>query len=324
VSVPSPRVTVVIPCYNAAAHIVETLESVRGQTFQDHEVVLVNDGSPDTPELEAAIEPFREQIRYLAQENRGPGGARNSGIRAARGEWVAFLDSDDVWLPDFLAGQFAVLAADPSLDMVYADALLFGDTPHDGKTFMELSPSRGPVTFEALVSLRCMVITSCVVARRSSLIEAGLFDERFFHSEDFDLWVRLAHRGGRIGYQRRVLARHRAHAASLGATENSLISGQMRISEKLLETLPLSNPERALLLRHTEWCRAHLRLRESKQLLLTGRYGEASRALADADRVLRSWKLRLSRVGLRLAPALVRRLYLTRQGASMASASQEG
>src|ERR1017187_357681 len=97
----TPTVSVVIPAYNTAPFITEALESVFAQTFRSFEVIVINDGSPDVVELEQAITPYREQILYLQQENRGLAGARNTGIHHARGKYVAFLDSDDCWLPDY-------------------------------------------------------------------------------------------------------------------------------------------------------------------------------------------------------------------------------
>src|SRR5947209_18801381 len=101
----APAVSVIIPAYNAAQYIGEALDSVFAQTFTDYEVIVVNDDSPDTAELERALAPYRERVVYIKQENRGPGGARNTAILKARGECVALLDSDDVWLPTFLAEQ---------------------------------------------------------------------------------------------------------------------------------------------------------------------------------------------------------------------------
>src|ERR1051326_8460176 len=101
----SPIVSVIIPAYNAAAFIGETLDSVYAQTFKDFEVVVVNDGSPDTDELERALERYAAKLRYLKQDNQGAAAARNTGITAARGEFVAFLDADDMWLPAFLEKQ---------------------------------------------------------------------------------------------------------------------------------------------------------------------------------------------------------------------------
>jgi len=95
----SPLVSVIIPAFNAAGHIVGALESVFAQSFTNYEVILANDGSPDTERLEQVIQPCISRITYLTQENRGPSAARNLGIRHARGEWLAFLDSDDAWLP---------------------------------------------------------------------------------------------------------------------------------------------------------------------------------------------------------------------------------
>src|SRR5258708_13916994 len=117
-------VSVVIPVYNSANNIAEALNSVLNQTFSKYEIIVVNDGSPDTPLLKRALEPFRQRIRYIQQENQGPSGARNAGILAARGKYVAFLDSDDRWLPSHLASQIEVLDARPSLALIYADALL--------------------------------------------------------------------------------------------------------------------------------------------------------------------------------------------------------
>src|SRR4051794_10243350 len=104
----APVVSVIIPAYNSAAYIAEAVDSVLRQTFDDYEIVVVNDGSSDTDQLERVLREYdrcADRLIYLKQENRGPGGARNAGIRRARGRFVALLDSDAVWLPDFLAEQ---------------------------------------------------------------------------------------------------------------------------------------------------------------------------------------------------------------------------
>src|SRR5215204_4079119 len=118
----TPRVSVIIPAYSAAQFIGATLESVFAQTYADYEVVVVNDGSPDTAELEEVLKPYAQRINYITHENRGLSGARNTGIRAARGEFVALLDADDLWEPHYLERQFAELDRRPELDVVYANA----------------------------------------------------------------------------------------------------------------------------------------------------------------------------------------------------------
>src|SRR5277367_5736878 len=123
----SPKVSVIIPTYKTADLIAGCLDSVFAQTYSDFEAMVVNDGSPDTPELEKALQPYMDRIVYIKQENKRAAGARNNAIRQARGEYVAFLDSDDTWLPNHLAAQMKLVADDPALDLVYANALLVGD-----------------------------------------------------------------------------------------------------------------------------------------------------------------------------------------------------
>src|ERR1700730_2251989 len=121
----APLISVIIPAYNVASYIDETLGGVFAQTFTDFEVIIVNDGSPDTEEFERAIQPYRESICYLKQENRGASGARNTGLRAARGELIAFLDADDLWSPNYLAEQLRFMR-EFDCDLACADAMISG------------------------------------------------------------------------------------------------------------------------------------------------------------------------------------------------------
>ena len=308
-----PLVSVIIPAYNAAAYIGGALASVFAQTFEDYEVIVVNDGSPDTPALERALAPYDGRIVYVEQENRGPSGARNTAIGVARGRYVALLDSDDEWLPEYLAEQVRMFEAEPRLDMVYADAELFGDSSLAGKTFMEGAPSRGPVTFESLLRYESSIITSGTVARKQALVEAGLFDEAFVRCEDFDLWLRLAHRGGRISYQRRVLARHRAHAESLAADAIRMVEAQVGVLEKSLRLLPLTAAQRELIERQLLNCSAQIDLERGKRHFAAGEYGPAAQALRRANDFYRSRKLRLVLWALRAAPGVLSSVARARQ-----------
>src|SRR5262245_35449898 len=109
-----PEVSVIIPAYNAAADIGDALASVFEQTITACEVILVNDGSPDTPALERAIAPYSSRLRYIVQPNAGAAGARNTGILAAHAPCLAFLDADDRWEPTFLASQLTYLRQRPA------------------------------------------------------------------------------------------------------------------------------------------------------------------------------------------------------------------
>jgi glycosyltransferase involved in cell wall biosynthesis len=311
----SPAVSVVVPAYNVASFIAEALESVYAQTFKDYEVIIVNDGSPDTEELERALAPYRGRLVYLRQENAGPSAARNAGIRRARGRYVALLDGDDEWLPTYLEEQLEALAE--GLDLVYCDALLFGEGELVGRTFMETCPSRGPVTVESLLAQRCTVITSCVVARREALCAVGLFNEEYRRSEDFDLWVRMAHAGARLGYQRKVLARHRMRGDSLAADTTRMHEAAIGVYTDLARTLELTQREREAATAELTNYEFDLALARAKRELSAGEYARAAEEFSRARDLrratgLRSLKLRLVLLCLSAAPRLTRRFYLRR------------
>src|SRR6185436_3280231 len=236
----SPAFSVIIPAYNAVHFITDALNSVFEQTFNDYEVIVVNDGSPNTVDLELLLRPYMDRVVYLKQHNKGPGAARNLGIRQAKGTYVALLDSDDRWLPNHLAEMMTVLEEDPTLDLIYADALNFGDQMTPPQPVMETNPSYGAVNFESLVEEQCCVISSCVVARRRALVEVGLFDENLIYGEDFDLWLRLAHCGKRIDYLRNVHSLRRSHDGNLTYDTIRSYQGQVDVLKKLTRELDLS------------------------------------------------------------------------------------
>jgi glycosyltransferase involved in cell wall biosynthesis len=305
----TPLVSVVIPAYNAAEYIAEALDSVFVQSFKNYEVIVVNDGSPDSEQLEQVLTPYRDRIVFIKQPNRGPSGARNTAIQAARGKYVAMLDSDDAWLPKFLEEQVSALEADETVDLVYADARSIGQTPLAGLTFLESTSSQSPVTFESLLKWESSLLTTSVVARTESLVNAGLFDERFLRSEDFDLWLRVIHRGGRIECNPSVLARHRVHDASLSSSYPEMVKSQMRVFKKIEEELTLTPELKRVVASQLTKCEAHLRLHEGKRLFLNGNFGQALELLTHANADLKSFKLRLAIIGLRVAPNQLCRLY---------------
>lgn len=309
---PSPRVSVIMPAYNVALYIGEALESVFAQTFKDYEVIVVNDGSPDTAELERALAPYSARLIYLKQENRGVSAARNAGLRAARGEFVAHLDPDDLWEPEYLAAQLAAFEREPSLDVIYPNALIFGDAPEAGLRFMDWCASEGEVTIESLFGRRCHVMCS-VTARRAALVRAGLFDEELRCSEDFDLWLRVLKSGGRIGYQRGVLARYRRRAASHTSDAAWLGASLLRVLDKAERTLDLTERERAALDEMRRGVSADLDLQEGKSAFFRGDCEAALARLRAANAQLRSRKLALVIFLLRLSPRWLRRAYDLRE-----------
>ena len=311
----TPFFSIVIPAYNVAHLIVDALTSIFAQTNDDYEIIVVNDGSPDTPQLEQALQPYRDGILYITRPNGGPAAARNSGILAAKGEYIAFLDSDDQWLPTHLAQMREVLERDPTLALVYGDTVNFGDLAEVGATTMGANPSEGLATFESLVLGKCTVVSSTVVARRQALLDAGLFDESFIQGEDFDLWARVAYHGGRIDYRKHIHARRRIHKGNLTSDTIASFGGQVRALRKLMNELDLPEDLRKEMQKEVEKCDAAMALQKCKQELVARRYDEAVVELRRANAAYRSRKLQLVLYLMRTMPRLVRQMYLkqTRQ-----------
>src|ERR1044072_7967263 len=284
--------SVVIPAYNAAHLISDALKSVFAQTTNDYEIIVVNDGSPDTAEFEKALEPYLNDITYIRRANGGPAAARNAGILAAKAEFIAFLDADDQWEPTHLAEMREFLQSDPSLDLVYGDAVIFGESAKKGVTTMDTNPSEGPATFESLVLCKCTVIGSTVVARRQTLIDAGLFDESFMQGEDFEVWARIAYRGGGIDYRKHIHARRRIHKNNLTSDIVGSFGGQVRALRKFMTELDLPESLRKDMERELEKCDAEIALEKCKQQLVARRYEEAVVELERANAAYRSRKLR--------------------------------
>lgn len=304
----SPAVSVIIPTYNTAEYIGQALDSVLAQTFKDYEIIVINDGSPDTEELERVLAPYRERIVYLKQENRGVGGARNAGIQVARGPLIAQLDPDDLWEPDYLEVQVAAMRSDPTIDLLYPNALIFGDAPDAGRNFMDICPSEGEVTFESLVTQRCTVM-ACITARREMIVRAGMFDETLRSSEDFDLWLRVVKLGGRISYHRRVLARYRRRRGSHTSDPVWMYGNFLKVLDKAGQTMALTTAERETLERERLRQRAMLRLYEGKRAFFEGEVKAAIDGLAEANTFFRSRKTALVLWFLRFAPRLLRGAY---------------
>jgi len=304
----SPMVSVIMPAYLVTKYIGEAITSVLNQTFTDYEIFVVNDGSPDTAELELALSPFRNRIVYSSQPNSGCSAARNAALREARGKYIALLDGDDLWEPDYLSVQVALLEANPAIDVLYPDALIFGDTPDAGKTFMEVLPSNGEVTTEALVTQRCTVMIS-VTAKRETVVRAGMFDERLMGSEDFDLWLRILHCGGQIAYHRRMLVHYRRRPDSLSADPVRMCQQILKVLEYAEARNNLTKTESDALRQQIRRFRALASFHEGKRDLFAGNTLSAISKLRNANIFLRSPKISLALMILRTSPQLLLQAY---------------
>jgi glycosyltransferase involved in cell wall biosynthesis len=189
-----PRVSVIIPTYNRASVVSEAIQSVLEQTFTDYETIVVDDGSTDnTRELVRKLDNGSGNIRYIYQTNRGVSAARNHGISLAKGDYVAFLDSDDKWLPEKLHIQVQALDKNPEYGMAYSYFLRVSNSgdviKESGKARTRLS---GWIYPEILFIKGTAIQTSTVIVRTCVLREIGGFDEKMRICEDLDLWRRIA------------------------------------------------------------------------------------------------------------------------------------
>ena len=310
-----PVVSVIIPAYNAAKYIGEALNSVFDQTFRSHESIVINDGSPDTVELERELQASSGNVRYIKQANRGAAAARNAGLLCARGEYVAFLDADDRWLPNFLQEQIEFLKLNDA-DFVFADAVLCGETPLAGRTFMQLEPPKSAVTPESLLAVDVAVLTSAVLARKQPIFDVGLFDETIKRGHDFELWFRLAKAGIRFAHNPKVLAEYRVVANGLSGNALSQLCRTLSVLETVKAKGTLTQSEDAALNLNMQRTRAALALECGKEKLLGGDFEGALQSLEEAKRYRPSLKLQLVSLGVRIAPETVRRLCQRRVGAT--------
>ena len=311
-----PKISVVIPAYNSAEFIDETLASVAAQKFREHEMIVVNDGSPDTERFERAIRNRLEDIIYIRQHSAGAGAARNTAIREARGDIIAFLDADDVWLPEFLSSQYVFMQRN-AFDMVYCDAVMFGMRSAYRRTFMETAPSAGEANFESILDLRCNVITSGTMVRKHALVDAGLFESERVRAHDFHLWLRIAKKGYRIGYQRKPLLKYRVHLDSLSGDSVSRVEREINAFERVRRTIDLEPGESEIVRRRIAGLEADLAVEQGKAFLLRGDYSEAAAAFRVANRHRRSVKLSIITLLTRLAPATLLRFYRSARSADI-------
>lgn len=303
-----PQVSVIIPGYNVAPYIAETLESVLAQIFRDFEIILINDGSPDSQEFEKNLQPFFDEIIYAKQENSGASRARNAAICLARGELIAFLDGDDLWFPEFLESQTNFLEIN-NLDMVYCDALLFGKHYNSDETYMKTALSNGVVSPISLLSAECNVITSGTILRKTVLEKTGLFDVTLPFMQDFDLWFRLAKAGVKISYQRKVLAKYRVRAEGLSGSNVERAWRNIRALTVVEQKHKLSSFEREAWEKQMSLSNAEYETEKGKLCLTMTDFDEARQHFIEANNFNPKLKLRILVFFLKFAPKLTLRLF---------------
>lgn len=248
----SPRISVIIPCYNYARFLAEAVESVRIQTWSDWECLIVDDGSPDnTREVATGLAEADARVKYLYKPNGGLSSARNHGIKSATGEYICFLDADDLLDRQKLEKQLACFVKDPAADIVYGKAMFFkNDAPgtlypdKTGASVSELSEFSGKG--EALITLltrKNITVVSAPMIRKSVFDKVGTFDESYRSYEDWQFWARCALAGCAFVYHAEppVCTYIRFGHESMMSDQKKLLRAGIQLRKFLASALPLKN-----------------------------------------------------------------------------------
>ncbi len=230
-----PKVSVVIPAYNAMAYLPETLESVLKQTFTDFEVLIVNDGSSDHI-VEWASQVTDPRVKLISQENQRVSAARNTGIVNAQGEYIAFLDADDLWEPTKLEKQVRCLDDQPEVGLVYTWTLLVDQQNNPtGRIFA--SDVEGKA-WNKILENDMISSGSSTMIRRSCFDTVGMFDRDLAYAPDLDMWVRIAFHYP-IAVVKEPLLRYRQLPNSFSRNRPKMTQDIRQVIEKTFQSVPL-------------------------------------------------------------------------------------
>jgi glycosyltransferase involved in cell wall biosynthesis len=236
------NISAIIPAYNSAEFIADAVNSILKQTFPITEIIIIDDGSTDA--TQSVVEALPGPITYIKQQNQGPSAARNAGIKAAKSEWIAFLDADDQWTPDKIEQQFKLLETNPSLVLIAGDMaeidindqLITESVLEKHKLLIKFQSLQGAAIPNGLAELVTtnFIPTGTVLVKKSVLIGPGLFNQAIRFGEDLELWAKIAAKHP-IACLPQVLMLRRQHGSN--ATQmtapllNDLVKVMMSIKE---------------------------------------------------------------------------------------------
>lgn len=276
-----PIATVVIPAYNVAGFVRDAVESALDQSFRDTEIVVVDDGSTDeTPKVLAAIcdERRDSRLRIISQRNAGLSAARNTGIKAARGEFIGFLDADDIWHPRKLETQIAPMLNDPAVGVTFSFSEYIQESGE--RTGVKLVPTTYRPDLIALIIRNELGNGSSPVVRAQCFRQVGLFEKSLRSCEDYEMWCRI---GALTDFQfvcvPKVLTYYRLRAAGLSYNSRPFVQAADRAMEIIRTNVPNVPPE-VLQRGHSN----HYRVAAAKAASVGHKF-EALRLLAHAIRI---------------------------------------
>ena len=230
-----PKISVIIPAYNAMCYLPDTLDNLLKQTYEDFEVIIVNDGSSDS--IEQWFSQLQDRrIKLICQENQGAGIARNTGINNALGEYIAFLDADDIWEPTKLEKQVSILEDNPEVGLVYTWVEYVNETGQSTGRVLK-HQVEGDV-WEKLIESNLIECSSVAMVRRICFDDVGIFDVNIgSFVEDWELWLRIA---SRFPFKviKEVLVYYRQHSNSTSKNWQAMEKGYKLVIEKAFSSAP--------------------------------------------------------------------------------------
>jgi len=301
---PAPTFSVVIAAYQVADVIGEALDSVRSQTLPPLEVIVCDDGSTD--DLDDALAQYRDEIVFVRKENGGEASAKNAGAAVARGEFVAILDADDVYLAQNLEALTELAQRRPDLDILTTDALIVANGVEVRRVYDQ--SWRFEVEDQRRTILQRNFVFGLAAVRRRQLLQHGGFDESIRWTTDWDLWLRMILAGASAGCVDEPLALYRLRETSLTAQRRDLLLGKLRTLEKARANATLREDERPVLEASLRSYRRDLSLLDLRASVAAGEAGTTRRALSLLREPGPSLRRRLELAVIAAAPRLVGRI----------------
>ena len=266
----TPLVSVIVPVWNGAAFLAEALRSLQAQTYTHFEAIIVDDGSTD--DTSAIARRFCEtdsRFAFVQQTHAGVSAARNTAIARSRGEYIAFLDADDVWFPEKLERQLALFAGDPLINAVFTNFYIWDGRDDLNVWFRPDKPlPAGDVSRRLVFNIGhvCAASMSVAVLRRELFNEVGLFDPGLAIGEDWDLLLRMAERGLSVRVTREPLARYRRWSGNATNQKLKVAESNVQVLQKNLQKT--RRPElKPLYQRSLAFARAQLELSRARQFI---------------------------------------------------------
>ena len=235
------KISVIIPTFNRRKTLRRAIESVRNQSLSPYEILIIDDGSNDGTK-EWVKESFQD-IKYIYQNNQGVSSARNKGIKYAYGDWIAFLDSDDEWLPSKLYEQVKAIGSNPEIKFFHTNEIWIRNGVRVNQ--MKKHKKHGGYIFEKCLDI-CRVSPSSVLIKKEIFDDIGTFDESLRVCEDYDLWLRITSKYPVVFLDISLIYKYGGHAGQLSKVNDGIESYRIQSLEKIIKSGVLSTEQKLL------------------------------------------------------------------------------